>query len=123
MLFFALSHTLHLAGIVALSILLPEQVFAKKNVPGLVLGAMGYALIYYLAWRSFVVRKTSGLPDSRMQTFGIYVLWAVFTLAFTAGAWRNTLIYIPLALLMWLALGIRLWAARRVRGRVTAAGD
>jgi len=109
-LLFALSHTLHLAAIVALATLQPDQVFMRKNVPGLILGAMGYALIYYLAWGAFVARKTPDLPDSKIQTFGIYILWAVFTVAFTIGARRNALIYTPMALIMWFAFAVRMWA-------------
>lgn len=121
-LLFGLSHTLHLVGIVALATLLPDQVFAKKNIPGLVLGAIGYALIYYLAWMAFANRKNPELPDGKTQTFGMYVLWAVFTIAFTAGVWRNAPIYTSLALVMWLAFVVRLWAGR-VRVRSTAARD
>lgn len=71
---------------------------------------MGYALIYYLAWRAFLARNTPDLPDSKVQTFGIYILWAVFTVAFSIGAWRNALIYTPMALIMWFAFAVRMWA-------------
>jgi sulfoxide reductase heme-binding subunit YedZ len=116
-LLFALSHTLHLAAIVMLAILLPNQVFAKKNIPGLVLGAMGYVLIYYLAWRAFAARKKSDLPDKKMQTFGLYLLWLVFTLAFTSGVWKAGWVYAPFALVMWLALAVRIGARLATGGR------
>jgi hypothetical protein len=110
MLLFALSHTLHLAAIAMLAALLPNQVFAKKNIPGLVLGVMGYVLIYYLASMAFTARKKPHLPDRKMQTFGLYLLWAVFTLAFTSGIWRDGWVYAPLASVMWIAMVVRIWA-------------
>ncbi|HEV3038077.1 MAG TPA: hypothetical protein VHA33_09895 [Candidatus Angelobacter sp.] len=123
-LFFALSHTLHLAAIVMLATLLPNQVFAKKNIPGLVLGAMGYVLIYCLAWMAFTAQKKPYLPDGKIQTVGLYILWTVFTLAFTSGIWRNGWVYVPLASVMWLALVVRIWArsATRARERTSVAG-
>jgi hypothetical protein len=108
-LLFAVSHTLHLAGVVTLAALTPSQVLSTKALPGTILGAVGYALIYYVAWMAFTRRKHPELPDTKMQTFGLYVIWAVFTLAFTAFLWRNALIYAPLALVMWSAFAVRLW--------------
>ena len=76
----------------------------------MILGPLGYALIYYLAWTAFIHRKNPDLPDTKMQILGLYVIWAPFTLAFTSGLWRDAWIYAPLALVMWLALAVRLWA-------------
>ena len=109
-LLFALSHTVHLTGVVLLVILIPDQFFSKRGLPALILGPLGYALIYYMAWMAFANRKNPDLPDTKMQILGLYLLWAVFTLAFTSGLWRNAWIYAPLASVMWLALAARLWA-------------
>jgi len=109
-LLFTVSHTLHLAGVVTLAALTPAQVLSKKALPETILGALGYALIYYVAWMAFTRRKNPELPDTKMQTFGLYVIWAVFALAFTSFLWRNAVIYAPLALVMWSAFAVRLWA-------------
>ena len=109
-LLFALSHTLHLGGVMALATLTPEQFLAKKGLVVVFFGAAGYALIYSAAWMAFKRRKTPDLPDAEFQTFGMYVLWAVFTLAFTSGLLRNPGIYARLALVMWLALAARVRA-------------
>jgi hypothetical protein len=112
---FAASHTLHLAGVVMLAALTPDQFFSKKALPGLVLGSAGYALIYYMAWMAFMRRKNPDLADTKMQTFALYVISAVFTLAFTLFLWRNALIYAPLALVMWSAFAVRLRAKFAVK--------
>jgi len=118
-LLFALSHTLHLGGIVTLAALAPahfsSQFLYKSTLAGLIGGALGYVLIYYLAWRAFVQQRNIGsrnseLRDSTLQTVTFYILWAIFTLVFTAGIWRNALIYAPLAAVMWLALVVRICA-------------
>jgi hypothetical protein len=110
---FALSHTLHLAGIVMLATLIPAQFVTKRGLLVQIPGASVYVLIYFLAYMAFTRRKNPELADTKMQTFGLYLLWGIFTLAFTAGIWKNALIYVPLAVMMWAALGARI-AARRV---------
>jgi methionine sulfoxide reductase heme-binding subunit len=122
-LLFALSHTVHLAGVAMLASLTPDQFFSKRGLLVLVPGSLAYALIYYLAWMAFTRQKSPDLPDSKMQTFAAYVLWAVFTLAFTTGLKRNAWIYAPLALMMWLALAVRLRAklALKTSGQVSLA--
>ncbi len=109
-LLFALSHTLHLAGIVALATLIPAQFVSKKGLLVQIPGAAAYILIYYLAWMAFTRRKNPELRDTKMQTFGFYVIWGIFTLAFTTGIWKNALIYTPLAVMMWAALAARISA-------------
>lgn len=122
-LLFALSHTFHLAGIIMLATLIPAQFLSKKGLSVLIPGAMAYGLIYYLAWMAFTCRQNPELPDTKMQTFSLYLLWAVFTLAFTVGIWKNALIYVPLALVMWSALAVRISAklARATSSRSSAA--
>jgi hypothetical protein len=112
--FFALSHTLHLAGIVMLATLIPAQFLTRKGLMVQIPGAIVYLLIYFLAWRAFTRRKNPELPDTKIETFGLYVLWGIFTLALTTGLWKNALVYAPLAAMMWAALVIRIsarWAA------------
>jgi hypothetical protein len=112
-LLFALSHTLHLAGIVMLATLIPAQFVTKKGLLVQIPGASVYVLIYFLAYMAFTRRRNPELADTKMQTFGLYLLWGIFTLAFTAGIWKNALIYAPLAVMMWAALTARI-AAKRV---------
>jgi len=114
-LLFALSHTLHLGGIVTLAALAPAHFLSKAALAGLIGGALGYVLIYYLAWRALVQQRNIGSLDSelsppKLETFTLYLVWAIFTLVFTAGVLRNALIYAPLALVMWLAFVVRMWA-------------
>jgi len=109
-LLFALSHTLHLGGIVTLAALAPAHFLSKAALTGLIGGGLGYVLIYYLAWRALVQQRNIGSRDSTLQTVIFYILWAIFTLVFTAGIWRNALIYAPLAAVMWLALVVRICA-------------
>ena len=58
---------------------------------------------------------------TKWQTFGFYLLWAIFTLAFTTGVWRNAWIYVPLAGMMWLALALRISARMTRAARVQMA--
>ena len=109
-LLFALSHTLHLVGVITLATLIPAQFVTKKGLLVLIPGALVYALIYFLAWRAFTRRNTPELADTKMQTFGLYLLWGVFTLAFTVGIGKNAVIYAPLAAMMWAALMVRIAA-------------
>jgi len=114
-LLFALSHTLHLGGIVTLAALAPAHFLSKAALMALIGGGLGYVPIYYLAWRAFVQQRSVGsrdseLRDSTLQTITFYILWAIFTLVFTAGIWKNALIYAPLAAVMWLALVVRICA-------------
>jgi hypothetical protein len=41
-LLFALSHTLHLGGVITLASLAPARFFSKPALPGLVIGSIGY---------------------------------------------------------------------------------
>jgi hypothetical protein len=109
-LLFALSHTLHLAGIVMLAALIPAQFVTKRGLLVQIPGASVYVLIYFLAYMAFTRRKNPELANTKMQTFGLYLLWGIFTLAFTTGVWRNAWIYVPLAAMMWLALAVRISA-------------
>src|SRR5579859_2212530 len=120
-LLFALSHTLHLMGVATLATLLPAQFFSKKGLLFEIPGGLGYVLIYYLAWMAFVRRKNPELRDTKMQTIGLYIVWAVFALAFIAGTWRNALIYVPLASMMLLALAARIFARFTAVSRQSSA--
>jgi hypothetical protein len=109
---FALSHTFHLAGVVALVSLVPERFSTMSALPTFIFGGLGYALIYYAAVMAFARRKNPELRDSKMQTAVLYILWIVFTLAFVLGIRNNVWIYIPLATIMLLAWIARLYAKR-----------
>jgi len=109
-LLFVLSHTIHLGGVVMLAALMPERYRSKQGLAVLIPGGLAYALIYYLAWMAFIRRKNPDLPDTEMQTFAIYIIWAIFTLSFTRRSSQDMLIYAPLALVMWGAFAARVWA-------------
>ena len=120
-LLFALSHTFHLAGVVALISLVPERFSTMSALPTFIFGGLGYALIYYAALMAFSRRKNPELRDSKMQTAVLYILWAVFTLAFALGMRSHMWIYAPLVTVMLLAWIARL-SARRVRVTIATAG-
>jgi hypothetical protein len=126
-LMFTLSHTLHLAGIVMLVLFAPSRFSAqfayKSAVAGLIGGGLVYILIYYMAWVAFARRRNPELPDTKWQTFGFYLLWSIFTLAFSAGVWRNAWIYAPLALVMWLALIVRIAARMKRTAGAQSSGE
>jgi len=120
-LLFALSHSFHLAGIVALVSLVPERFSTMSALPTFILGGLGYALIYYAAVTAFGRRKNPELPDSKMQTAILYILSTVFTLAFILGIRNHVWIYAPLVAMMLLAWIARL-CARRVGATIATAG-
>jgi len=120
-LLFALSHTFHLAGVAALISLVPQRFSTMAALPIFIFGGLGYALIYYAAVAAFSRRKNPELRDSKMQTAILYILWAVFTLAFALGMRRHMWIYAPLLIVMLLAWAARLYA-RRVSTTVATAG-
>jgi succinate-acetate transporter protein len=115
MLLFVLSHTVHLAGVVTLAGLMPERYFSKQGLAVFIPGGLAYALIYYLAWMALARRKNPDLPDTKMQTFAIYVIWGIFTLSFTTGLKRHAWIYALLASVMWLGFAVRVWAKVTVK--------
>src|SRR5215467_9092706 len=123
-LLFALSHTFHLAGIAALASLVPERLFSTPALPATIAGGLGYVLIYSLAGMAFSRRKNPEVRDARMQTVILYILWAVFALAFVAGVRNHAWIYAPLALMMLLAFAVRICAkwvsSPRARASVAA---
>jgi sulfoxide reductase heme-binding subunit YedZ len=116
-LLFVLSHSFHLGGIVMLAVLEPlrfsPQLLSGPALTGLTGGGLVYVLIYYLAWMELRRRKNPELPETKMQTFGFYLTWAIFTVAFTTGTWRNAWIYSPLAATMWVAFVVRIAAMLR----------
>lgn len=107
-LLFALSHTFHLVGVVALSSLAPS----RFSLPTFVSGGLGYALIYYAAAMAFVRRNNPELSDWKMQTVILCTFWTIFTLGFVLGMRKHVWVYAPLATLMLLALVARIYARR-----------
>lgn len=114
-LLFVLSHTVHLAGVVTLAALMPERYISKQGLAVFIPGGLAYALIYYLAWMAFRRRRSPDLPDTKMQTFGMYAIWGIFTLSFTSRLRTSVWIYLPLASVMWVALAARVWAKLALR--------
>lgn len=112
---FALSHTFHLAGVVAL-FMLDHDRFSGPALPGVIGGGLAYGLIYYLAGMAWLRRSRPELLDSKMQTFSLYILWSTFTLAFIVGLSRSLWIYAPLVTIMLTAFVVRMCA------RFSAAG-
>ena len=118
---FALSHTLHLAGVAVLISLVPERFSTMAALPTFIFGGLGYALIYYAAVAAFSRRRNPELRDSKMQTAILYILWTVFAVAFVLGIRNHAWIYAPLLAVMLLAWIARLYA-KRVSATVATAG-
>jgi len=95
---FAISHTFHLLGILALSHWSPHQ-FVTVNVPPLLIGGgIAYFFILLMVITSFD-RTTHWLGTRRWRILhltGAYVIWLVFTLTYFPKAIKNPF-YIPFA--------------------------
>ncbi len=109
----AVSHSVHLGFIVAL-VWAVGFGFLHTGVVGWIVGGSLFALIYLVA-AGAVVRR-GPLYASGFRTTVLWVLWAIFALAFLGGLSRS-LVYLPLAATVLAALGVRL-AARLARMRV-----
>lgn len=98
----AASHLAHFASIVALDGVTQGQALRNQPWAALAGGALAYLFILAMA----------GWPmESRLNTVGMYYVWVIF-LASYAGSTTLSLLYLPVALLVVAALGIRIWAVR-----------
>lgn len=115
---FAFSHAAHLAALVALAQVSPEFVSGLNPVT-LVGGGLAYAFIGLMAATSSD-RAVAALGRQRWQRLhkvGGYYVWILFAQSYLPRAFLVSPAYaLPSALLI-LAIGLRLYAARRSRPR------
>lgn len=117
---FAVSHFIHLGAILALRERAPAEL---ADIPTMtwVLGGFAYALIAAMTLTSF--DRTAQMIGPRawktLHTVGVYYVWIVFANSYIG---RALMIpeYIPIALLVLAALGLRI-AARIARARAPQA--
>ena len=80
-----------------------------------ILGGIAYLFVVAMAATSFD-RTAAWLGPracGRLHTIGVYWIYAIFFVSFVPRAFTS-LLYVPFALLLLGALGIRLWHRRRV---------
>lgn len=113
---FALVHTVHLAAFVTY--------FLAINQPVPLIGSPVYVVLYAMVLTSNdAAQRAMGKNWKRLHKAGIYILWAAFTFAYTGKALsREEVIFTaPLALICYVALGLRYAAWRRKQAKLQAA--
>jgi DMSO/TMAO reductase YedYZ heme-binding membrane subunit len=110
---FAVSHGLHLAAIVTLATRWPDVFWPKRSVVTLVFGGIAYVFILLMAVTSndASVRALGGKRWGLLHTVGAYWIWTIFFVSYVPRALTSPA-YVPLALLVVAALGLRLIARR-----------
>jgi sulfoxide reductase heme-binding subunit YedZ len=112
---FAVSHGFHLIAILAFAGWSASGIVANASPTAVILGGIGYLFILAMVATSFD-RTAAWLGPrawSRLHTVGVYVIWTIFFATVAPHAFTSPL-YIPFALLLVAALGIRLWHRPRV---------
>jgi len=104
---FAVSHAIHLAGIVALDVGWPEQ-FARTSTTTLVGGGIGYVFVAAMAATSND-RAVAWLGRRLLHLTGSWLLWGIFASSYVPRAVR-TPGYLPLAVAPIAVLGLRVAA-------------
>jgi sulfoxide reductase heme-binding subunit YedZ len=115
---FAVSHMCHGVAIIALAVITSG---ASLEISALVGGALVYIIILAMAATSFD-RTTRWLGQrawQRLHSTGMYVLWAVFALAYIGRAF-NSILYLPFALVVIAAIMLRIAARSRSLQRKAA---
>lgn len=112
---FAVSHYLHLAGLITLGLYFPDPFLAEDvDVVTLVGGGLAYAFITAMTLTSFNT-TAAWLGAKRwklLHTVGGYYIWIIFAQSYFFRALENPN-YIPLSLAVFAALALRLLHLRR----------
>jgi hypothetical protein len=122
----ALSHTVHLFGIVMLEQAMGWPAFvAQVKVVTLIGGGLVYAGIYAMAWRA-LTRMISAAPPAerppRIESVALYAAWAVFAAAFVPRVVKGWPAYTLLGASALLAFAIRVAGMRRGAKSATSSG-
>ena len=115
---FAVSHICHGAAIIALGVITSG---ASLEVPAVVGGSLIYVIIITMAVTSFdrTTRWMGQRAWHRLHSTGMYVLWAIFALAY-AGRAVNSILYVPFALVVIAAILLRVAASNSALRRKAA---
>lgn len=116
---FAVSHVFHGVAIITLAVITSG---ASLEMTALVGGLIIYMIILAMAATSFdqTARWLGQRAWQRLHTTGMYVLWAVFALAY-AGRAINSILYLPFALVVISAMLLRIAARTRALKRKSAS--
>lgn len=108
----AVSHALHLVGILALAAYTGgANLYARGSVHVLVGGGLAYAVIA-LGWLC---------PRSPAVTWGLFWVWGVFAVSYAPRVLHSPLAFGPALALLAVALGLRLRGLVAARGALTPA--
>jgi DMSO/TMAO reductase YedYZ heme-binding membrane subunit len=108
---FAVSHALHLLGIIALKRTAADF---ELSITTLIFGGMAYVFIALMAATSSdaAVRALGSKRWQRLHRIGMHWIWAIFFLSYAPRAASGSPGYILLTLFLVAALGLRLFSAR-----------
>ena len=124
---FAVSHALHALAIGGLGLVLGDA-FEVGAVTA-IFGGGAYLMIVLMAATSFD-RSAAWLGRRRWRALhlvGVYWIWIIFANSYTSRAvmaiarGSESLAYVPVTILVWAMLGVRVAAALRARRRASAA--
>ena len=117
LLLLALSHSVHLAGIVMLEQAMGWPAFVNQvKVATLIGGGLVYVGIYVMAWQALKRTISSAPPPerpSRFESVALYAAWAVFAAAFVPRIVKVWPVYTLLGASAVLALVVRVAGMRR----------
>jgi DMSO/TMAO reductase YedYZ heme-binding membrane subunit len=113
---FAVSHALHLVGILALAATVPAATFAPLTVAG---GGLGYAFVAAMAATSSdaAVRRLGARRWRLLHRTGSWVIFVIFAQSYLPAPFANPA-YAPLGLAVAAALALRVaawWRGRAAR--------
>ena len=116
---FAVSHLIHLIGIVALAVRLGDQF--KLNPATLVGGGLAYLFIAAMTATSFDRTAAWLGPGAwrRLHTTGGYWIWFIFFVSYAPRAAMQSIWYLPFVLVLLASVGLRVFV--RLRRRSTVA--
>ena len=121
---FAVSHACHAASIIGLAVITSGKSLEALDSFTVAGGLLGYAFIAVMAATSSDrTARWLGRRWGLVHTVGIYYLWVVFLFSYGGRAVFSAY-YLPLALLLVLAVTLRIAAARKpqLRAKVAARG-
>ena len=111
---FAASHMAHAFAIIALAVMTGGVSLRDTQIPELAGGGMAYVFILAMAATSSDKAVSwMGLRRwSLLHTVGMYYIWLIFMVSY-GGRAVFSIYYAPLALLLLIAMGMRLFASSR----------
>lgn len=118
---FAVSHSLHLLALVALW-QVSESFRADLSPITIVFGGLAYVFLFAMAATSFdgAVAALGARRWKRLHRTGMWYIWFIFAQSYVPRALMSAA-YVPVALLLFATLGLRIAAWRRQKAPAAAA--